>query len=159
MQEKLKELNKYEYMEKDKELMLTLSHELFSCKPPSPSYPIFLFEHMTLFHIKDLKEGSTSQVVTPSQFLETFTQSEFSDQNLPCELYLHNRACLMDTQANPVPRIWDIHARSFTSFVTNHAHWWSSSQTIRRNEDSFTLSIHGEARAHVPLIARHKKYI
>ena len=73
MREKLKELKKYEYMEKDKELMLTLSHELFSCKPPSPSYPIFLFEHMTLFHIKDLKEGSTSQVVTPSQFLETLT--------------------------------------------------------------------------------------
>ena len=107
-------------MEKDKELMLTLSHELFSCKPPSPSYPIFLLEHMTLFQIKDLKQGSTSQVVTPSQFLETFTQSEFVCTKLLCELYLHDKTYLMDTQANPFPYIGDIILISFTPFVINH---------------------------------------
>ena len=44
MQENLKELKKYESMEKDKEHMLTLTHELLSCRAPSLSYPIFLFE-------------------------------------------------------------------------------------------------------------------
>ena len=150
MQEKLKELNKYEYMEKDKELMLTLSHELFTCKPPSPSYPIFLFEHMTLFQIKDLKEGSTSQVVTPSQFLETLTQSEFVCTKLLCELYLHDKTYLMDTKANPFPYIGDIILRSFTSFVLNHVCQLRPSQTIRRNEENFTLWIRGEPRAPYP---------
>ena len=55
MQEKLKELKKYESMEKDKEQMLTLTHELLSYRAPSPSYHVFLFEKMTLFKIKALK--------------------------------------------------------------------------------------------------------
>ena len=57
MQEKLKELNKYESMEKDKEKMLTLTHELLSYRAPSPSYPVCLFEQRIMFQIKALKEG------------------------------------------------------------------------------------------------------
>ena len=94
--------------------------------------------------------------MTPSQFLETFTQSEFSEQNLMCELYFHDRAPLMDTQANPVPCIWDIHLRSFDSFVNNHVRWLSAPQTIRKNEDSSTLCIWGEPRAPLFVIAMHK---
>ena len=84
--------------------------------------------------------------MTPSQFLDTFNQSEFSEQNLLCELYLHDRACMMDTHANPIPRIGDIQLRSFSYFVNNHVHWLSSSHTIRRNEDSSTVWIRGEPR-------------
>ena len=73
----LKELKKYESMWKDKEKMLTLTHDLLSYRTPSKSYPVFLFEHMTLFHIKDLKEGRPWKIVTPSQVLETLTQSDF----------------------------------------------------------------------------------
>ena len=57
MEEKLKELKKYESMEKNKEHMLTLTHELLSYRSPYPSYPIFLFEQMIVFQIKALKEG------------------------------------------------------------------------------------------------------
>ena len=60
MHEKLKELKKYEPMEKDKKNMLTLTHELLRCRSPSPSYPVFLFEQMILFHIKALREGRPS---------------------------------------------------------------------------------------------------
>ena len=112
---------------------------------------------MIIFYIKALKEGRHWKIVTPSQFLETFTQSEFSKQNLMCELYLHDRAPLMDTQANPVPRIWDIHLRSFAYFFNNHVHWLSASYTIRMNEDSTTLWIQGEPIAPVFLISRHKR--
>ena len=96
-------------MENNKEKMLNLIHELLSWKFPSLSYLVFLFEQMILFQIKALKEGRPLQIVTPSQFLKTFTQSELSEQNLLCELHLHDRACMMDTQANPVPHIGDIH--------------------------------------------------
>ena len=93
----MKELNKFKSMQKDKEQMLTLTQELLICRAPSPSYPVFLFEHMTLFKIKALKEGISWEIVTPSQFLETFTQGNFSEQNLLCELYLNEIAYLMDS--------------------------------------------------------------
>ena len=96
-------------MEKNKEQMLTLNNDLLSYRSPSLSYHIFLFEQMIMFHIKALKEGRPWNIVTPSQFLETFTQSEFSEHNLLCELYLHDRECLMDSQDNPVPHIGDIY--------------------------------------------------
>ena len=38
-------------------------------------------------------------------------------------------------------------------------HWWVASQTIHKNEENSTLWIWGEPQDHVPLIARHKKYI
>ena len=44
MREKLKELKKYYSMEKNKEQMLNLTHELLSCRALTPSYPVFLFE-------------------------------------------------------------------------------------------------------------------
>ena len=143
-------------MENNKEQMLTLNLELLSCRSPSPSHPVFLFEQMIMFQIKALKEGRPWQIVTP-QFLETFTQSEFFEQNLLCELYLHDRACMMDTEANPVPHIGDIHLRSFTSFVNNNVRWLSASHTILRNEDNSTSWIHGEPRSPLFLIARHKR--
>ena len=63
----------------------------------------------------------------------------------------------MDTQVDPVPHIGDIHLRSFTYFVNNHVRWFSDSQTNRRNEDSSTLWIRGEPRAHIFVIARNKR--
>ena len=104
-----------------------------------------------------LKEGISWHIVTPSQFFETFTHSEFYEQNLLCELYMHDRSCLMDTQANPVPHIGYIHLRSFIYFGNNHVHWLSASHTIQRNEDISTLCIRGEPRSHLLLIARHKR--
>ena len=71
MQGELKELKKFKSMQKDKEQMFALTQDLLSCR--APSYPMFLFEHMTLFKIKALKEGRSWQIVTPPHFLETFT--------------------------------------------------------------------------------------
>ena len=55
--DKLKELKTYEAEEKDKGNMLTLNHELLSCRAPYSSYHVFLFEQMIMFQIKALKEG------------------------------------------------------------------------------------------------------
>ena len=144
-------------MDKNKEQMLTLTKELLSCRAPSLPYPVFFFEQMIKLQIKDLKEGRPWKIVTPSQFLETFTHSEFSEQNLLCELYLHDKACLMDTQNNPVPLIGEIHLSSFASFVNNRVHWLSASHTIRKNEESLTLWIQREPRAPLFVISRHKR--
>ena len=65
----------------------------------------------------------------------------------------------MESQSNLVPHSGDIYMRAFTSFVTNHMHWWDSSQAIDRNGGKSTLSICGEPQAPIPLIVRYKKYL
>ena len=52
---RIERVKKFKSMQKDKEQMFTLTRDLLSCR--APSYPMFLFEHMTLFKIKALKEG------------------------------------------------------------------------------------------------------
>ena len=62
--------------------MHILIQELLSCRAPSPSHPVFLYERMVLFKIRALKEGRPYQLFSTPKFLETFIKSDFSDQNL-----------------------------------------------------------------------------
>ena len=96
--------------------MYTLSQKLLSCRGPYPSYLVFLYEQMTLFRLKSLTEGRDHQLVTIPQFLDTLSQSDFSKQNLLCEFYLHEVACPMNIQFNPIPHIGDVHLRGIHFF-------------------------------------------
>ena len=100
--------------------MYTLSRELMSSIYPSPSYLVFLYEQMTLFKLKALKEGIPYQLTPSIKFLETFVESSFTEQNMLCELYLREMACPMDLHSNPVPHFGDVLLRAFASFVNNH---------------------------------------
>ena len=63
LQEEVKELRRYKSMKKEKEQMYTLTQEFPCCKAPSPSYPVFLFEHMTMFKRRALKEGKPCPIM------------------------------------------------------------------------------------------------
>ena len=128
--------------------MYNLIQELLSCRAPYPSYPMFLYEKMALFKIRALKEGRPYKVFSTPKLLETFIKSDFLDQNLLCDFFLHERACPIDIHSNPVPYLGDIQLRSFTSFVTNHIHWWSSIHTIQKNEDTSTLWVQSDPQYH-----------
>ena len=67
-----------------------------------------------------MKEGISFEIATLAKFLETFLRSNFEDQNLLCELYLHEMACPLDRHSNPVLFSSDIQLRDFASFVSNH---------------------------------------
>ena len=73
-------------MQKEKNQMYDLVKELLSCRAPSPSYLVFLFEQLTLFKLRAIKEGIPYKFVTSSQFLDAFAQSDFSKESLLCEL-------------------------------------------------------------------------
>ena len=100
--------------------MYALSQELMSFRDPSTSYPVFLYEKMTLFKLKSLKEEIPYQLNPTAQFLETFVESIFTEQNLLCELYLREMACPMDILSNHAPYLGDAQLRAFASFVNNH---------------------------------------
>ena len=100
--------------------MYILSRELMSSIAPSPSCPVFLYEQFTWFKLKALKEGRPYEVASSDKFLETFMESNFTEQNLLCELYLHEMDCPMDRYSNPAPHLSDVQLRDFASFVNNH---------------------------------------
>ena len=87
---------------------------------PSSSYLVFLFEQFIWFKLRAVKEGRSYEIETSVKFLETFLGSDFEDQNLLCELYLHEMACPLDRHLNLVPFLGDVQLRAFASFVSNH---------------------------------------
>ena len=75
---------------------------------PSSSYPVFLFEQFIWFKLRAVKEGRPYEIATSAKFLETFLESNFKDQNLLCELDLHELACSLDRHSNRVPFSGDV---------------------------------------------------
>jgi len=88
--------------------MYALSQEILGTRVPSSSYPVFLFEQFVWFKLRAMKEGRSFEITNSTKFLETFLRSNFEDQNLLCELYLHEMACPLDRHSNPVPFLGDV---------------------------------------------------
>ena len=131
-------------MQRGKEQMYALSQELLGTRMPSSSYPVFLFEQFVWFKLRAVKEGRSFEIMTSAKILETFFGSNFEDQNLLCELYLHEMACPLDCHSNPIPFSGDVQFRAFASFVRNHAQWERSFQTFSHNEAHTNLWIRSE---------------
>ena len=129
----MKELKKLKSMHKEKYQMYTLSRELMSFKSLYPSYHVLFYEQLNLFKLKSLNEGRPYQLTPSAQFLETFVESSFNEQNLLCELYLNEMACPMDILSNPNPYLGDVKLRAFASFVNIHVQWENTFHTISQN--------------------------
>ena len=121
LQNELREMKKFQSMHNEKNQLYAISQELLDTRVPSSSYPVFLFEQFVWFKLRAVKEGRSFEITTSAKFLETFLRSNFEDQNLLCELYLHEMACPLDRHSNPVPFLGDVQLSAFASFVSNHA--------------------------------------
>ena len=119
-------MKKFNSMQKKKYQLYTLSWDLMRSRAPSPSYPVFLYEQFTWFKFKSLKEGRPYEVASSTQFMETFIKSSFTEQNLLCELYLHELAFPIVRHSNPAPYLGDVQLRAFASFFSNHVQWGDS---------------------------------
>ena len=120
---------------------------------------MFVYGQVVLFKIRAVKEGRPYQLLSTPKFLDTFIKSDFSDQNLLCELFLHERECPMGVYSKPIPYLGDIQLRAFTSFVTNHMHWWITIQTIHNNEETSTLWVRSEPQYPTSLRIRHMRQL
>ena len=78
VQQEFKELKKFNSMQKEKDQLCALFKELMSFRAPSPSYMIFLYEQLTFFKLKSLREGRPFQLTPSAQFLETFLENSFT---------------------------------------------------------------------------------
>ena len=81
LQKEIHELRNINFLNEVKEQlgkdMYNLIQELLSCRYPSPSYQVFLYEQMVLFKIRALKEGIPYLVFSTPKFLDTFIKSDF----------------------------------------------------------------------------------
>jgi len=102
------------------------------------------FYHNTFLQIKAIRDGRPYQVATPDQFIETFTEAPNNDQNMLCELYLHNEAMPEDRKMNILPLAGDIQIRAFISFLANQLTWKNVFMSATHNEQNCLLWIRVE---------------
>ena len=140
-------------MQVEKDQLYTLSQELLGTRVPSSSYPVFLFEQVIWFKLKVVKEWRPYEIETLAKFLEC----DFVEQNLLCEIYLHELACPLDHHSNPSPFLGDVQLRSFSSFVSNHVQWEISFQTFSHNESHSNLWVRSEPQLPRHLLAHHQQ--
>ena len=82
-------------------------------------------------------------------------ESIFNEQNLLCDLYLHDMACPMDIRSNPTPYLGDVQLRAFASFINNHVQWENAFHTISQNEANSNLWIRSEPQSPRFLLTLH----
>ena len=110
-------------------------------RKPSFNYAVFLRERLAFLQIKAIRDGRPYQVDTPDQFIETFKEAPHNDQNLLCELYLHNEAMPEDRAMNILPIVGDIQIRAFISFLANQLTWKNAYMSAEHNEQNCLLWI------------------
>jgi len=116
-------------------------------------------ERLTFLQIKTLRDGRPYEVTTPQQFIETFTEASVSEQNLLCELYLHNEAMLEDRTFNLIPIAGDILIRALVSFMANQLTWQNAFLSAKHNEENHLLWIRAEPQNPVIFITEHNRAI
>ena len=120
---------------------------------------MFLRECLAFLQVKAIKDGRPHQVSTPQQFIETFTEASNSDQNLLCELYLHNEAMPKDRKLSLVPLIGDIEIKAFISFLANQLTWKNTFMSATHNEENCLLWIRAEPHNATIFIVEHERIL
>jgi len=132
---------------------------LLTTRKPSFNYSIFLRERLAFLQIKAIKDGRPHQVSTPQQFIETFAEAPNSDQNLLCELYLHNEAMPEDRNISLLPLVGDIQIRAFISFLANQLTWQNAFMSATYNEENCLLCIRAEPQNAAIFIAEYQRIL
>ena len=132
---------------------------ILATRKPSFNYAVFLRERLTFLQIKVVRDGRPHQVTTSEQFIENFTEAPKNDQNLLCELYLHNEAMSEDRKMNILPLVGDIQLRAFISFLANQLTWQNSFVSAQHNEQNCLLWIRVEPQNAATFIDQHQRIL
>lgn len=140
-------------------LMFELCQRMLAARKPSFNYATFLRERLAFIQLKAIKEGRPYQVITADQFMATFAREQKNDQNLLCELYLHNEVVSEERNINMTPVVVDTQLRAFISFLANQLNWKNSYISGLQNEQNFLLWIRAEPQKPAAFISQHLKMI
>src|ERR1700733_7932818 len=140
-------------------LMFELCQRMLAARKPSFNYATFLRERLAFIQLKAIKEGRPYQVVTADQFMATFARAPKNDQNLLCELYLHNEAVSEERNINMIPVVGDTQLRAFISFLANQLTWQNAFVSAQHNEQNCLLWIRAEPQNAATFIVQHQTLI
>jgi len=140
-------------------LIFDLVQRLLANRKPSFNYSVFLRERLAFLQVKVIRDGLPHQVSTPQQFIETFAVASNSEQNLLCELYLHNEAMPEDRKLNLIPLVGDIQIRAFVSFLANQLTWKNAFMSATHNKENCLLWIRAEPQNVVVFIVEHQRVL
>jgi len=129
---------------------------MLATRKPSFNYAIFLRERLMFLQMKAIRDGRSHQIVTSDQFMKTFAEALKNDQNLLCELYLHNEAMSEDRTTNLIPVVGDIQLRAFTAFLANQLTLQNAFTSAQYNEQNCLLWIRAEPQKPANFIAQHR---
>ena len=114
-------------------------------------------ERLAFLQLKAIKDGRPHQVSTPQQFIETFAEAPNNDQNLLCELYLHNETMPEDRKINLLPICGDIQIIAFISFLANQLTWQNAFMSAKHNEENCLLWIRPEPQNAAIFLMEHQR--
>ena len=98
-------------------------------------------------------------MVTEEQFMQTFAEASKNNQNLLCELYLHNEAVSEERNMNMIPVVGDIQLRALISFLANQLTWQNAYVSGHQNEQNCLLWIRAEPQNAATFISQHLKMV
>ena len=123
------------------------------------NYSLFLSEHLVYFQLKEIKDGIPHEFITAEQFVKTFVEAPESDQNLLCELYLHNEAIPENRRVNLIPIVGDVQITAFVSFLANQLTWKTTFIASSHNEENRLLWIRPEPLIPAMFVAQYHQFL
>ena len=97
-----------------------------------------------LFQLKSIMENKPYMGSSTRTFLDVFRASDFDEQSMLCELFLHNIICenvIFQMVVTIFSSTGDFQLRAFVSFMRNQIEWHLSTKSMDDNEENTTLWI------------------
>ena len=97
--------------------------------------------------MKAVMEDRTYLCSSTCTFLDVFCASDFDEQSLLCELFLHNIICehvSMQMVVTVFSYMGDLQLRAFVSFMKNQIEWHLAIKSMETNEEKTTLWVRAE---------------
>jgi hypothetical protein len=91
-----------------------------------------------------LAVGQPHEIKEPEDFVTIYLSVDMKDQNLLCELYLHNFILPDNACWNPNPGVGDVQLREFTSYILGLVQWKKDTEFHARVEAKSSLRVRDE---------------
>ena len=127
---------------------LKLADQFITCRPPSRVYAMCLKEQFSLFQLMMTMRNIDYEFKNARYFYNVYQTFPSWQNNLLCELYLHNFIIPQETKWNTLLYIWDVHLRALMSWIHNETNYDRQSDTYRELDRSEPLPL--LAKSHRP---------
>ena len=102
---------------------LKLVNQALACRPPPRVYALYLKEQYLLLQLMLTLRNVNAEFKSTQEFYGLYQTLPTWQQNLLCELYVHNFVIPTETKWNPLLYIEDVHLKSLMSWMSNEANY------------------------------------